>query len=138
MPEKKPPQLNTRTSIVWAFLMGLILVILASQIMTGLQRQADGDAAMQTDELLTSDFISAVNEYRVQEVTFEAGNNALSGKYFPAQTAGGTIVDAYNKAISAMNSALGTMKTKDEKPISSSIELKTLPTTNIGDRKSVV
>ncbi len=135
MPEKKPPQLNTRTSIVWAVLMGLILVILASQIMTGLQKQADGDAAMQTDELLTSDFISAVNEYRVQEVTYEAGSNGISGKYFPAQTAGGTIIDAYNRALSAMNSALGTMKTRDEKAISSSVELKTLPTTNIGEQR---
>ena len=134
MPDKKTPQINTRTTIVWAILMLILFGILISQLMGGFQ-QRDEDDNMQNDTLLTSDFISAVNENRVQEVTFEAGSNAVSGKYYPAQTAGGTIIEAYNKAISAMNSALGTMQTSDEKPIVSSIKVQTLPTTSIGEQR---
>lgn len=134
MPDKKTPQINTRTTIVWTILVAILLGMLTMQLISGLYSQ-NSEAEMQTDELLTSDFISAVNENRVQEVTYEAGSNAVSGKYYPAQTAGGTITDAYNKAFAAMNSALGTMQTSDEKTIANELELQTLSTNNIGEQR---
>lgn len=134
MPDKKPPQVNTRTTIVWTVMVAILLGMLSMQLISGLQGR-NNEPEMQTDELLTSDFISAVNENRVQEVTYEAGNNAVSGKYYPAQTAGGTIADAYNKAMAALNSSLGTMQTSDEKAIANGLELQTLPTSNIGQQR---
>ena len=134
MPDNKSPLNNPRTTIVWSILMVLILAFLVFQV-TSVGQNRDDDANMQTDRLLTSDFISAVNEGRVQEVTFDASANAVSGKYYPAHTAGGTIVDAYNTAISAVNSALGALQTADGGSVAKSVELATLPTENIGDQR---
>ncbi|MBQ9068918.1 MAG: AAA family ATPase, partial [Eggerthellaceae bacterium] len=114
--------------------MVLILAFLVFQL-TGGGRGQDDDANMQTDKLLTSDFISAVNENRVQEVTYDASSNSVSGKYYPAQTAGGTIADAFNTAFSALNSALGAVESSSGKSIEGGMELQTLPTTNIGDQR---
>lgn len=135
MPENnKSPLNNSRTPIVWSILMVLILAFLVFQV-TSMGRGQDEDANMQTDKLLTSDFISAVNENRVQEVTFDASSNTVTGKYYPAQTAGSAIADAYNTAFSAMNSALGTMQTSDEKSIAQGVELQSLTSSNIGEQR---
>ena len=88
-----------------------------------------------TDELLTSDFVAAVNDDRVTEVTFEAGRNAIEGKYYPAKTAGASIADAYNKAFDAMNTGLGTARTTEEAPFESRVSTANLEAKNLGEER---
>lgn len=107
--KQSTPQ-STRTTIVWTILMALIFLFIAWQFLgTGIQKEE------KIDELAASEFTTAVEDGRVTEATFRAGENKIEGKYYPAQTAGASLVGAYDKAIEAVNNgAIG-------KPLSGSV-----------------
>ncbi len=133
MPDQKPPiKPSSRTTVVWTILMVLIFLFLGSQL-TGIGHQAE---TRQTDTLKTSEFIAAVNEGRVQDVTFDAGSDTVSGTYYPAATAGGTTSEAYNTAFQALSSALGTLHTNDESSISNTVETNALDVQNLGTERN--
>lgn len=105
--QQKPPlQPNPRTAIVWTILMALIFMFLASQFI-GLGQAGQ---SQKTDTLITSDFVTAVKEERVINVTFDAGSNSVSGSYYPAATAGNGAASAFNTAFRALNAALSTQQ----------------------------
>jgi len=130
--QQKPPiQPNSRTTIVWTILMVIIFLFLASQL-AGINASGDNQ---KTDALITSDFVSAVNENRVSSVTFDASNDTVSGNYYPAQTAGASAAGAYNTAFQALNSGLGTMKSTDGATFGTGISTQDMQTQNLGDQR---
>ncbi len=72
-----------------------------------------------TDKLVASEFLQAVDQNRVTEVTYSAGDYTVSGTYYPAVTAGDSAADAFNSAIDAMNAGMATLKDPNTgKPLS--------------------
>ncbi len=63
-----------------------------------------------TDSLITSEFVQAVEQDRVEKVVYNAGDYTVSGTYYPAITAGSTAADAFNSAFQAMNARMSTLK----------------------------
>ena len=132
--DKGPQNQNPRTPIVWTLVMLALIAVFAFQFSQGLTQ--GGDQPKQTDTLITSDFIAAVNDGRVQEVTFDASSDTVTGTYYPAATVGGTVTDAYNVAFSALNSALSMDYTSDMEPIDQAIELQELKNENLGELRN--
>lgn len=77
----------------------------------------DSAKSMLTDELSTSDFVQAVEQERVVDVTFDSGAYTVSGTYHPSQGMGASGADAFKNAIEAINSGtlnvLNPVQTKD-------------------------
>lgn len=113
----RPPQ---RVSIISAILFFVVAMFIGSQMMTMMN-------GAETDTLITSEFVQAVEQDRVQNVVYDAGSYTVTGTYYPAATAGSTASDAYNNAIGALNAQVqGSLGT----------DAPTVDTTNL-DAKSV-
>ena len=113
----RPPQ---RVSIISAILFFAVAMFIGSQMMTMMN-------GAETDTLITSEFVQAVEQDRVQNVVYDAGSYTVTGTYYPAATAGSTASDAYNNAIGALNAQVqGVLGT----------DAPTVDTTNL-DAKSV-
>jgi cell division protease FtsH len=87
-----------RVSIVAAIVLFLLALFVGAQVSTMM-----GQDQEQTDELATSEFVQAVEQGRVENVVYDSGNYTVSGKYYPAATAGSTTSDALNSAFEALN-----------------------------------
>ena len=72
-PKKKGPNIR---SIVLYVLLGLVLVALVGSQLLNFGAQEE------VDELITSDFVAAVNDDRVSEVTYHAASATLDGTYY--------------------------------------------------------
>lgn len=129
--QKPPMQPNSRQTIVWTILMAVIFIFLMTQL-GGIGTTSE---AQKTDTLITSDFVSAVNEGRVSTVTLDANSDVITGTYYPAQTAGGAASDAFNTAFSALDSALSTQKSSDGTPLSQRIATQQLDSQNLGNAR---
>ena len=132
---KGPMNQNPRTPIVWTIIMIALVAIFVMQFTQGYMR-GDSDAPTQTDTLITSDFIAAVNDGRVQKVTFDASTDAVTGEYYPAVTVGGSVMDAYNTSFSALNSALLMATTSDKASVDQTIQTQKLENQNLGDLRN--
>ena len=97
----RPPQ---RVSIISAILFFAVALFIGSQMMSMMNSN-------ETDTLITSEFVQAVEQGRVENVVYDAGSYTVSGTYYPAATAGSTASSSYNSAFEALNaqvqSALG-------------------------------
>ena len=124
---------GNRPAAVWTILTFALFAILAYQLATGMGSEKD---QRQTDTLITSDFISAVDEGRVKEVTYDAGNNEVTGVYYPVATLGSSVLDAYNTAFDSLDSALGAAKDPDGTVPSASVETSQLEPQNLGDERN--
>ena len=89
----RPPQ---RISIISAILFFVVALFIGSQMMSMMN-------SSETDTLITSEFVQAVEQDRVQNVVYDAGSYTVTGTYYPAATAGSTASDAYNSAFGALN-----------------------------------
>ena len=65
-PGKKPDKVKTRTIVLYAVLAVVLVALIASQVLTA------NNQATKPDELKTSDFVAAVNDDRMKEVTYHA------------------------------------------------------------------
>lgn len=92
----RPPQ---RMSIISAVLFFVIAFFIGNQMMNMMNTQ-------QTDTLITSEFVQAVEQGRVENVVYDASSYTVSGKYYPAATAGSTAADAYNNAFESLNAQM--------------------------------
>ena len=92
----RPPK---RTSIITMILAFMVAFFVSSQMMTMMNHT-------ETDTLLTSEFVQAVEQDRVVDVVYDAGHHTVTGNYYPAATAGASLSDAYNEAFDAMNAQL--------------------------------
>ena len=97
----RPPQ---RVSIISAILFFAVALFIGSQMMSMMNSN-------ETDTLITSEFVQAVEQGRVENVVYDAGSYTVSGTYYPAATAGSTASSSYSSAFEALNaqvqSALG-------------------------------
>ena len=92
----KPP---SRTGIISAVIMFLVAFFIGNQMVTMM-------SGTKTDTLITSEFVQAVEQDRVVNVVYDAGEYTVSGTYYPAATAGSTTADAYNSAFEALNAKM--------------------------------
>ena len=106
--DKKQPQLqqpNSRTTIISVILFCLVAFFVGGQLFSMSNAQAT-----QTDSLLTSEFVQAVEQDRVTKVTYAASDYTVSGTYYPAATAGADAADAFNGAFDTLNAKMATLK----------------------------
>ena len=117
MPQNNKPQIqqpNPRTTIILVVLFLLVAFFVGQQFMS-MSESSQGT----TDKLVASEFLQAVDQNRVTEVTYSAGDYTVSGTYYPAVTAGDSSADAFNSAIDAMNAGMATLKDPNTgKPLS--------------------
>ena len=117
MPQNNKPQIqqpNPRTTIISVVLFLLVAFFVGQQFMS-MSESSQGT----TDKLVASEFLQAVDQNRVTEVTYSAGDYTVSGTYYPAVTAGDSSADAFNSAIDAMNAGMATLKDPNTgKPLS--------------------
>ena len=117
MPQNNKPQIqqpNPRTTIISVVLFLLVAFFVGQQFMS-MSEASQGT----TDKLVASEFLQAVDQNRVTEVTYSAGDYTVSGTYYPAVTAGDSAADAFNSAIDAMNAGMATLKDPNTgKPLS--------------------
>lgn len=117
MPQNNKPQIqqpNPRTTIISVVLFLLVAFFVGQQFMS-MSESSQGT----TDKLVASEFLQAVDQNRVTEVTYGAGDYTVSGTYYPAVTAGDSAADAFNSAIDAMNAGMATLKDPNTgKPLS--------------------
>ena len=97
MPQNNKPQIqqpSPRTTIISVVLFLLVAFFVGQQFMS-MSESSQGT----TDKLVASEFLQAVDQNRVTEVTYSAGDYTVSGTYYPAVTAGDSAADAFNSAI---------------------------------------
>ena len=101
----KKKQQNMRSAIVSAVCAAVIFVALGFMLMNG-----GTDNKRQTDALATSEFVAAVEQNRVSEVSYKPADYSVTGVYYPAVTAGSVSSQSFNEAFATLNSL---MKSKD-------------------------
>ena len=114
----KPPH---RISIVSAILFFIIAIFIGSSMMNMMSSQ-------QTDTLITSEFVQAVKQGRVENVVYDASSYTVSGTYYPAATAGSTAASAYNDAFEALNAQMQSLLGSDTGVETTTLEEQTLGT----------
>ncbi|MCI8367687.1 MAG: ATP-dependent metallopeptidase FtsH/Yme1/Tma family protein [Eggerthellaceae bacterium] len=105
-PNGQPPV--SRTTVISIILALMVAFFVGSQFMSFGQQQN-----MQTDALLTSEFVQAVDQGRVTKVVYAASDYTVSGTYYPAATAGAAAADAFNGAFDSLNARIATFKDAD-------------------------
>lgn len=98
----KPKPKKLRTLIINVVIVAIIVFLVGRQLMFG-QNGQQGN----TDTLITSEFVSAVQQDRVKSVVYDAGSYTVSGTYYPAITAGSQISSAFKDSFEALNARSG-------------------------------
>ena len=134
-PQFKGPNSDNRSIIIWIVIAVIIAMVVGQQFVTmqGGSAAGDEDAPTQTDVLITSEFLQAVQQDRVVTVVYDARNYTVTGQYYPAITAGKTGVDSFNEAFSALNSRFALLE-RDEDGSITGIGTKTLEATTLGEK----
>ena len=86
--------------------------------------------AEKTDELVASEFMQAVEQGRVVSAVYDTGSETVTGKYYPAMTAGEDALRAFNKGFDALNAQLGAMSNGGSRL--STLEASTLSSATLG------
>lgn len=112
----RPPQFqnyNPRTTVISLVLFLIVAFFVGQQFMS-----MSSSGATQTDKLITSEFVQAVEQDRVTKVVYNAGEYTVSGSYYPAVTAGFAAADSFNSAFQALNARTAMVLNPDtEKPL---------------------
>ncbi|WP_244387003.1 ATP-dependent zinc metalloprotease FtsH [Raoultibacter timonensis] len=109
--QRQPQPPSTRTTIISVVLFMIVAFFVGSQFM-------NMSNTTQTDTLITSEFVQAVEQDRVSKVVYNAGDYTVSGTYYPAITSGSTASAAFNAAFDALNAKMGMQKNPiDGKPL---------------------
>ncbi len=124
--QRQPQPPSTRTTIISVVLFMVVAFFVGSQFM-------NMSNTTQTDSLITSEFVQAVEQDRVNKVIYNAGDYTVTGTYYPAITSGSTASAAFNSAFDALNAKLGMVKNPlDGKPLTGvateELSIKTLGT----------
>ncbi len=134
-PQFKGPGSDNRSLIIW-IIVGVVIAIIVGQQFVSMQGSmpaaGDEERPTKTDTLITSEFLQAIQQDRVESVVYDARNYTVTGVYYPAVTAGQTGVDAFNDAFSAMNARFGMLE-RDKGSITG-VGTKTLSATTLGER----
>ncbi len=105
---QKPSGPSSRTPIITTLIFLLVAFMIGSQFLGG-----GAQGQRKTDALITSQFVQAVEQDRVESVVYAAGDYTVSGVYYPAATVGSSAAEAFNEAFSSMNALMGTEKSPD-------------------------
>ena len=122
-PKQKPKNTSLATMVIGGLLVFFVVFQFVS--MTGADKT-------QIDKIATSEFIEAVEQGRVSSVTFNAGESTVTGKYYPAMTAGEEISASIAKAVSSINTRLGIEPPTSALDISA-VTTEVLPGNNLGN-----
>ncbi len=109
--ENKTPnrrRLRPRTTIIIIVVLAIIVFFVGEQFLS----MANSDKKV-TDDIITSEFVQAVDQDRVTSVTYSAGDYSVSGTYYPAVTAGSTAANAFNESFQALNARIAMVKNGD-------------------------
>ncbi len=101
--KRKEDERSVRTTVIMVVILALVAVVIGSQLMTMGAQDA-------IDDLDTSAFVEAVEQDRVETVSYAANDYRVSGDYYPAMTAGASISDGFKEAIDALNSRIAQMR----------------------------
>ncbi|MDO5335392.1 MAG: ATP-dependent zinc metalloprotease FtsH [Coriobacteriia bacterium] len=127
--QRKGKQPNMRSSIAT----GLIFLLIGIFFMTMMSRSlAPNNGITETDSLVSSEFMQAVDQGRVETAVYDTGAQTISGVYYPASTAGASISGAFNEGFDALGAALGSV-TNNGKRLST-IETTTLDSSELGSK----
>ena len=129
-PQFKGPRGNSN-AVIWIIVFFVIALIVGQQFMMAQGTGGDGQPK-QTDTLITSEFLQAVDQDRVKSVVYDARNYTVTGEYYPAITAGQTAVDSFNKAFDALNAATAIAQKKEGGELTG-IGTKTLEAQTLGE-----
>lgn len=127
-PKKKLPQPGGKRTNVVTIAVFVAIALLFIVMMTRMMAPSNG--ITQTDQLVTSEFMQAVDQGRVNTAVYDTGTETISGTYYPANTAGRSTADAFNKGIEAINSQLGMMNQNGSRL--ATIETQTLDSKTLG------
>ena len=125
---KPPLQTNSRITIVSVVVFVLIAFFIGRQFMSM-------SAPQQVDQLITSEFVQAVEQGRVKEVVYSAGDYTVSGTYYPAVTAGSTAADGFNRAFDAITSELAAKIGSDGAALSG-VETRAIGAVDLGSERN--
>ncbi len=122
---KKPsmPE-NNRSMILMAVLFALVAMFVVNQFV--IMGNTD---SRQTDSLMTSEFVAAVEQDRVNKVVYAASDYTVSGTYYPAATAGAALSDAFNQSFQTLNARMATMRDGAGAPLAGVVTTTIEPTT---------
>lgn len=127
--QKQPQPPKARTTIISVILFALVALFVGNQFMSM-------SNTTQTDTLITSEFVQAVEQDRVTKVVYSAGDHTVSGTYYPAVTAGSTAATAFNSAFDALNAQMGMLKDPlANKPLTG-ITTSDLPVEDLGSERN--
>lgn len=104
--QNKPSQFqqpSPRTTIISVLLFLVVAFFVGQQFL-------NMSNTTQTDNLITSEFVQAVDQDRVTKVVYDAGGHTVTGTYYPAITAGSVAADTFNDAFQALNARMATIK----------------------------
>ena len=134
-PQFKGPSSDRRSVIIWIIIAVVIALIVGQQFMsTQSPTTADGEERpTETDTLITSEFLQAIQQDRVVSVVYDARNYTVTGVYYPAATAGKNAVEAFNDAFGALNTRF-TLIDRDENDALTGIGTKTLSVKTLGTK----
>ena len=105
-PNPKNFKQPTRSNIITIIVMVAIGIFFMTMMMRTL---APTNGINQTDQLVTSEFMQAVEQGRVNTAVYDTGSDTVTGTYRPAITAGSATLKAFNEGMNALNSQLGSM-----------------------------
>lgn len=100
-PKNMKPNRSNIVTIVVFILIALFFMFMMTRTM------ASSTGISQTDDLVTSEFMQAVDQGRVQSAVYDTGSYTVTGTYYPATTAGAASSTAFNEAFNAINSQIG-------------------------------
>lgn len=126
---QKQPQSNQRTAII----SGLLFMVLALFAVNYFMNWSE---ATPTDNLTTSEFMKAVEQDRVKNVIYSAGDYTVSGSYYPATTAGSTAAQAYNQAFDPLNTQMGLTRNPTTTNPLPTIDTRTLEPSTLGTERN--
>ncbi|MDD6786274.1 MAG: ATP-dependent zinc metalloprotease FtsH [Eggerthellales bacterium] len=102
MPNQKKPE-SPRVNFFLVLILCFAFFMLMQQFFTG----GGARDKVQTDNLITSEFVQAVEEDRVVSVVYNAGEYSVTGEYYVATAAGEDAANAFNEGVEALNAAAG-------------------------------
>ncbi len=123
-PGGKPNPGQQRTTIILIVVLFLAAAFIGSQFLNMGQNNT-------TDTLETGEFVQALDQDRVESVVYAASDYTVTGKYFPASTAGAGIADAFNEAFDAMNALMAEQRGSDGQKLGG-VGTKTLDVQRLG------
>ena len=108
--ENQPKKPNLRKQPTQSTVISVISTAVIVMLLFAMLFSRGGMEPQKTDQLLTSDFTAAVQQDRVSEVNYTPSEYSVTGKYYPAVTAGALAVEGINDTFNAMNTSIARMK----------------------------